>query len=184
MDHGAGRAAPHAIPATALPGSRMPAPFQLLNYWMRPQSFMESRRRRYGSRFQVSIRLPPRAVYVLAHPDDVQAMFVAPADVLHTGKGSATIEKYTGQSGLAWLDEDAHRTRRKLLMPSYHGPALSRVSTSITAMAKEDVATWPRGQATPLHPHIHRFTLHVIREVIYGARTRPAGRNCSTSSRT
>ncbi|HEV3171960.1 MAG TPA: cytochrome P450 [Actinocrinis sp.] len=159
-----------AIPATELPGSKTHAVFQLLNYWTRPQSFIEKARKQHGPRFQVSIRLPPRAVYVLTDPEDIKAAFTAPADVLHTGNGSATIEKYTGQSGLAWLDEDAHRIRRKLMMPSYHGPALDRIATAITEMSKEDVATWPRGQAVPLHPHIHRFTLHVIREVIYGGR--------------
>ncbi|MBS2964404.1 cytochrome P450 [Actinocrinis puniceicyclus] len=169
VDHGA--PAPQAtIPATELPGSKSHAVFQLLNYWTRPQSFIEKARSQYGPRFQVSIRLPPRAVYVLTDSEDIKAAFTAPADVLHTGNGSATIEKYTGQSGLAWLDEDAHRIRRKLLMPSYHGPALDRIANAICEMATQDVATWPRGQAEPLHPRIHRFTLHVIREVIYGGR--------------
>lgn len=159
------------IPATSLPGSKAPAVVQLLSYWTNPQAFVEKRRERYGPRFQVSIRIPARPVYMLTSPEDVKAMFLAPADVLHTGTGSATIEKWTGTSGLAWLDEDAHKVRRKLLMPSYHGAALMRIGEAIPRMAKEDVASWPRGKDMPLHPHIHRFTLHVIREVVYGPRT-------------
>jgi cytochrome P450 family 110 len=174
VDHGAGAAAPverTTIHATELPGSKLPAIVQLLNYWTRPQSFVEKRRKRYGPRFQVSIRLPARPVYMLTEPEDVKAMFLAPGDVLHTGTGSATIEKWTGTSGLAWLDEDAHARRRKLVMPSYHGAALRRISEVVPQMAKEDVASWPRGEVMALHPHILRFTLHVIREVIYGPRT-------------
>ncbi|MEV7415233.1 cytochrome P450 [Streptomyces sp. NPDC089919] len=167
VDHGAA-ATSTTIPATALPGSKKHAIVQLFNYWTRPQPFIEECRKEYGPRFQVSIRLPPRPVYVLTTPEDVKAMFTAPADVLHTGNGSATIEKYTGQSGLAWLDEDAHKARRKAMMPSYHGAALERIAESITTMAKEGVATWPRGTAVELHSYIHSFTMHVIREVLYG----------------
>ena len=116
----------------------------------------------------MSIRVPPRPLYVLSDPDDVKQMFLAPADVLHTGNGSATIEKFTGQTGLAWLDENEHKVRRKIIMPSMHGKALQRIEASIDEMAKRDVATWPRQESMALHPHIHRFTLNVIREVIFG----------------
>ena len=170
-DHTTLAAAKPTIDATELPGSKLPAIVQLLNYWTRPEAFVTKCRERYGPRFQVSIRIPARPVYMLTDPDDVKAMFTAPADVIHTGNGSATIEKYTGQSGLAWLDENEHKNRRKQMMPSYHGSALQRVSAVIPVMAKEDVATWPRGQVTQLHPYIHRFTLHVIREVIFGPNT-------------
>ncbi|WP_406423030.1 cytochrome P450 [Streptomyces sp. NBC_00873] len=167
VDHGSAATAA-AIPATTLPGPTKHAVLQLFNYWTRPQAFIEKCRKEYGPRFQLSIRLPPRAVYVLTTSEDVKAMFTAPADVLHTGNGSATIEKYTGQSGLAWLDEDAHKARRKAMMTSYHGGALQRVSTAITETAKTDVATWPRNTPIQLHSHIHGFTMNVIREVIYG----------------
>jgi len=171
VDHGAPAAQRPTIHATELPGSKMPAIVQLLSYWTRPQSFVEKRRKRYGPRFQVSIRIPARPVYMLTEPEDVKAMFQAPADVLYTGTGSAVIEKWTGTSGLAWLDEDDHTKRRKLLMPSYHGAALQRIGAVIPEMAKEDVASWPRGEVVELHGHILRFTLHVIREVVYGPRT-------------
>ncbi|MGC4746917.1 cytochrome P450 [Micromonospora sp. DT201] len=177
VDHTAGgSAAPKAaaapqrapIPADSLPGSNKHALQQLVSYWRRPAAFVEENHKKYGSRFKVSIRIPPRAVYVISDPDEVRQMFLAPADVLHTGFGSATLEKYFGQTGLAWLDEEKHRVRRKLLMPSFHGSALERIEASIVEMAKKDIAGWQTGQAAPLHPLIHRFTLNVIREVIYG----------------
>ncbi|MFI1222598.1 MULTISPECIES: cytochrome P450 [unclassified Streptomyces] len=159
-----------AMPATALPGPKLPAPLQVLKYWRHPAEFVEQCQEEYGGRFALSIRIPPKPLYVLSDPDDIKQMFLAPPDVLHTGTGSSTIEKFTGQSGLAWLDEDEHKVRRKLLMPSFHGKALQRIDTAIPAMAVTEVAKWPRGQDMPLHPHIHRFTLHVIREVIFGSK--------------
>ena len=175
VDHGVGAstslepAAPRAaIPASALPGPRMPAPLQMLMYWKRPVAFIERCRRRYGSRFSLGIRIPPTPLYVIADPGDVQQIFQAPADVLHTGRGSAVIEKYTGQTGLAWLDEDEHNVRRRQLHPSMQGGALERIEASIDEMAGREVATWPREQNTSLHPLLHRFTFNVIREVVFG----------------
>ncbi|MFF2410408.1 cytochrome P450 [Streptomyces sp. NPDC058092] len=157
-----------AIPAEALPGPKVSALRQILSYWKSPADFVESCRDQYGDRFALRIRVPPRPLYVLSAPEDIKQMFLAPADVLHTGTGSATIEKFTGQSGLAWLDEDAHKVRRKLLMPSFHGKALHRIEDSVSRMAVEEVAKWPRNEAMSLHPLVHRFTLNVIREVIFG----------------
>jgi cytochrome P450 len=170
VDHTAAAAldARPAMSAEDLPGPDVSALRQILAYWKDPAAFVERCRDQYGNRFTLRIRVPPRPLYVLSDPEDIKQMFLAPADVLHTGTGSATIEKFTGQSGLAWLDEDAHKTRRKLLMPSFHGKALHRIEDGIKRMAREEVAEWPRERTMPLHPLIHRFTLNVIREVIFG----------------
>ena len=171
VDHAAAApaaTAPAAIPASELPEVQMRPIKQIVSYWNDPYGFMESNRERYGKRFSVCIRLPVRPMYVLSDQDEMKQMFLAPADVLHTGTGSATIEKYTGQTGLAWLDEDEHKVRRKQLMPSMHGKALQRIEAAMASSTKEDVAKWPRGKVTPLHPYTHRLTLNVIREVIYG----------------
>ncbi|WP_433655231.1 cytochrome P450 [Nocardia sp. CA-128927] len=160
---------PIAISATELPAYRKATLAQMFEFWKSPPNFMAQCRDRYGSRFAVSIKLPPKPVYVLSDPADLKAMFLAPADVLHTGNGSGTIEKYTGQTGLAWLDEDQHKERRKLLMPSMHGKALQRIGAAIAEMAETDVATWPRSENTALHPYIQRYAFHALREVIFGS---------------
>jgi cytochrome P450 len=157
-----------AISATTLPGPRMPVLFQLLSYWRRPAGFIEQCRERYGSRFVLRISIPTRPLHVLSDPEDVKQMFLAPDDVLHTGNGSARLENFIGHSGLAWLDEDKHKIRRRHTMRSVHGQALQRIDASITEMAKQEIAIWPQGKATPLYPLIHHLTINVIREVIFG----------------
>jgi cytochrome P450 family 135 len=161
--------ADRTIPATALPGPRMHPLRQAWVYWKRPAAFLEDCRERYGSRFALSIRIPPKPLYVLTDHEDVKQMFMAPRDVLHSGRGSVTLEKFFGRTGLAWLDEDAHTTRRRQLLPSVRGDALRRIEASIAVTARQEVATWPRGRAMPLHPRIHRVTLNVIRDVVFGS---------------
>jgi cytochrome P450 family 135 len=126
-------------------------------------------RRRYGGKFRLSRGIPPRTLYVLTDPAEVKQMFLAPADVLHTGLGSVLIEKFTGQTGLAWLDEDEHKVRRRFLMPSMHGTALARIETTVAEEARLDIASWPCGQVTAMHPYIFGFTLNVIRQVVFGS---------------
>jgi cytochrome P450 family 135 len=182
VDHGAagagpaGAASPAAgvasagvVAASSLPGPRAPVLFQLLSYWRRPAGFMEACRARYGSRFVVRVSVPARPLHVICDPEDVKAMFLAPDDVLHTGNGSARLENFIGHSGLAWLDEDEHKVRRRQTMQSVHGAALARVSASIDEMTRREVAGWPQGRAVPLYPLIHRLALAIIREVVFGA---------------
>jgi cytochrome P450 family 135 len=170
-DHTAGAApapAARAIPASELPQVPMHPLKQIRNYWKRPAGFMEECRNRYGRRFAVSIRLPVLPLYVICDPDDLKQVFLAPADVLHTGNGSATLEKYMGRSGLAWLDEDEHKVRRRYLMPTMHGKALKRIEATVEEQVRTQVASWPRERVTALHPYTHRLTLEVIRGVIFG----------------
>ncbi len=161
-------AAPPAIPATALPRLPMHALNQIRSYWKRPVGFMEDCRDSYGSRFALTIRLPPKPYYVVSDPVDIKQVFLAPADVIHTGTGSAAIAKYIGHTGLAWLDEDQHNARRKVLMPPTHGNALKRIEATINGRVVKDVAAWPQREITALHPFTHRLTLEVIGEVIFG----------------
>jgi cytochrome P450 len=172
-DHGAyestvAEAAPAAIPATAIPGPRLPVPLQMLSYWRRPAAFMEQCRDRYGSRFVLRVSLPARPLYVLSEPDDVKQMFQAPDDVLHTGNGSARLENHIGHSGLAWLDEGGHKARRKHIVQCVHGRAMQRIEASIKELAEQEIASWPQDKPISLYPLIHHLTIRVIREVIFG----------------
>ncbi len=171
VDHAAAAApAAAAVPAaTAIGGPRAPLAAQTLGLYLRPTRFMRRCKERYGDRFELKI-IPGATVYVLSSPEDVKAMFLAPRDTLHTGKGSDSLEKFFGQSGLAFLDEDEHLARRKAIMPSVKGKALQRIEASVTTMAKEAVAGWPKGKAFSLHPYAHRFTVQVIREVVFGTK--------------
>ncbi|MFD7549511.1 cytochrome P450 [Streptomyces sp. NPDC059578] len=166
IDHSA-PAPQTVVPSTALPVVEMPRMRQLLSIWARPEPFLKSCRAKYGSRFRVTI-IPGIRIHVISAPEDVKQMFFAPRDVLHTGSSNGPIEKWTGQNGLAWLDEDAHTTRRRSVMPSFRGDALKRVEQAVTQLAKETVASLPRNQVVSVHPHAHRYTTKVILEVLFG----------------
>ncbi|WP_447002677.1 cytochrome P450 [Saccharothrix isguenensis] len=156
-----------AVPATSLRGPRTPGLVQGIQLFSNPAKFMRKCRDQYGKKFALKI-FPEAPLFVLSDPAEVKEMFLAPRDVLHTGKGSAALEKFIGHTGLAWLDEKEHLARRKQLMPVVKGSALMRIEASIDEMADSIVATWPRGEVVALRPHVHRFTIQVIREMVFG----------------
>ncbi|MDT3398007.1 cytochrome P450 [Streptomyces sp. B1866] len=167
VDHSALTTQQSVVPASSLGGPEGAPMLQALKYFRNSSKFMTECRERYGSRFRINI-VPGKEIYAISDPDEVKTIFLAPRDVLHTGNGSEVIEKFTGQTGLAWQDEDEHTARRKTLMPSLKGDALQRIETSATALARKAVASWPRNKVVSLHPYVHRFTTEVIREVVFG----------------
>lgn len=166
VDHSA-LAPKEVIPSSALPVVDMPRLRQVLSIWARPEPYLKSCRAKYGSRFRVTI-IPGVALYVISAPEDVKQMFLAPRDVLHTGSSNTPIEKWTGQSGLAWRDEEEHTTMRRSVMPSFRGDALKRVGQEVVRLAQEEVSSWPRDRAVAVHPFAHRYTTKVIFEVLFG----------------
>lgn len=166
VDHSA-PAASTTVPSSSLPLVESSRLRQVLGIWARPEPFLKQCRAAYGSRFRVKI-IPGIRIHVISAPEDVKRMFLAPRDVLHTGSSNGPIEKWTGQNGLAWLDEDAHTARRRAVMPSFRGDALKRVERAVYQLAKETVASWPRDRAVSVHPYAHRYTTQVIMEVLFG----------------
>ncbi|MBW1599887.1 cytochrome P450 [Streptomyces sp. JJ38] len=161
-------AARSTIPASALPGPQMPVPMQLYKYRTLRTDWLMQLRQQYGHRFRLNIR-PKMNIYVLSDPEDVKQMFLAPRDKLHTGNGSAVLQKFMGNTGLAFLDEGEHLARRKSLLPAFKGDAFRRIQDSIDERARRAITTWPRNHVASLHPFAHRYTTEVIREVIFGS---------------
>ncbi|MFJ8589294.1 cytochrome P450 [Streptomyces sp. NPDC093595] len=155
------------VPASTIRGPKTTTMMQYVQLFRRPGEYMMDCRRKYGKQFELKV-FPGFKLYVLSDPEDVKQLFLAPSDVLHTGRGSASLEKFFGQTGLAWLDEKEHLARRKGIMPSVRGSAHQRTEEAVRRMAKEAVAGWPRGKAVALRPYVHKFTIQVIREVVFG----------------
>jgi hypothetical protein len=150
------------------PGPSMPALFQMLGYWYRREAFLARCRSHYGNRFTLRIRVPPMPFVVLSDPDDIKQMCLAPPDVLYAGDGSAQLEKYFGPTGLAFMEEDEHLSRRRLISQITHGDGAQRMSELIAKVVEREVASWPTGEVTPMYPRVHRLAVKLMREVSFG----------------
>jgi cytochrome P450 len=153
-----------ALPA----GPRTPPIWHQLSFWHRREGYLLDCRRRFGNRFTLRLRVPSVPFVVVSSPADLRAMFLAPPDVLYAGDGSAELEKYFGQSGLTFMEETEHLTRRKVINRSTHGEALTRLGASMHELVDREVSSWPRGKMVELFPSIHRLAVSAMRVVCFG----------------
>ncbi|MFJ3794480.1 cytochrome P450 [Kitasatospora sp. NPDC090091] len=166
VDHSA-RRPPVTIRAADLPAPKAPGAVQTYLFTKYQTDWLEKVRDKLGHRFKLQLR-PGPDMYVISDPGDVKEMFQASPDVLHTGAGNDVSRKFFGRTGLAFLDGDEHKVRRKELLPSFKGTAYLRIKAAIEEMAERDIPNWPQNKVMPLRPIIHRFTVEVIREVVFG----------------
>jgi cytochrome P450 len=153
----------HQLP----PGPRYPKPMQATAFWTRPLAFLERCRARYGTRFTLRLLVAPPFV-ILSDPDEIKEVFTAPADVLHPGEGARVLAPVVGQNSVILLDEDAHMEQRKLMLPAFHGERVARLNDLVATVAEREVAAWPDGHPTPVHPLLQRLTLEVVLRAVFG----------------
>lgn len=66
------------------------------------------------------------------------------------------------------LDDERHRSERKLMLPAFHGEQLHVYERMIADITREAVAAWPRHEIIALQPRMANLTLSVIVRVVYG----------------
>ena len=149
------------------PGPRTPSVLQTMAWWLRPISFLERNRARYGKRF--TIRLMGERVFVmLSDPVDVKQVYTAPHDVLHPGEGARVLAPVVGQNSVILLDGDAHLSQRKLMLPAFHGEKMQALSGLMTEVAEREAEQWPRDEPVALHPRLQNLTLEIILRAVFG----------------
>jgi len=139
-------------------------------WWHRPTPFMQRCRARYGKRF--TIRLPAQPPFVMiSDPEELRELFRAPPDVLHPGEGARILEPLVGRFSVILLDEASHLEQRKLLLPSFHGDKMQRLSGLMEELAEREVASWPTERPVQLHPRFQALTLEIILRAVFGLET-------------
>ena len=149
------------------PGPSLQKTVQTIGWWTRSGPFFERCAGRYGKRFTVRLLSSPPFVH-LSDPDEVKEVFKAPPEVLHPGEGAAVLEPIVGTYSLILLDEGAHLSQRKLMLPAFHGEKMQRLSGLMAEVAEREVAEWPRDDAVVLHPRLQALTLEIILRAVFG----------------
>ena len=105
---------------------------------------------------------------VLSDPEEIKQVFTAPPEVLHPGEGARILEPVIGANSVILLDEAPHLRQRKLLLPAFHGEKMQRLSGLMSELTEREVASWPSGEPTALHPRLQRLTLEVMLRTVFG----------------
>jgi cytochrome P450 len=149
------------------PGPRAPRAVQTLGLWTRSIPLFERCRARYGKRFTLRVLQTPPFVH-LSDPAEVKEVFTAPPDVLHPGEGARVLEPVVGANSVILLDERAHLSQRKLMLPAFHGERMEALTGLLEEVTEREVAAWPLGEPFELHPRLQALTLEVILRAVFG----------------
>jgi cytochrome P450 len=155
------------MPAELPPGPRLPRAIQTIAWWNRTVPFLERCRERYGKRFTMRLLQAPPFVHH-SEPDHLREIFTAPPEVLHPGEGARLLEPVVGSNSVILLDERAHLSQRKLMLPAFHGEKMQRLSGLMAEVAEREVASWPRNEPIRLHPRLQALTLEIILRAVFG----------------
>jgi cytochrome P450 len=156
-------------------GSPLPALGQMIALNARPFATLDAWRRRHGPCFTVRSPGMPPLVFI-ADPDEAQAVFRAPADVLHPGEGGAAIMPIVGERSFMLADGAAHLTGRVLLRRAFAASTAQRHAGVLAATAERELASWPRDRPVAVHPRLRAFALRTIVHTIFGDRDPRLGR--------
>jgi cytochrome P450 len=148
----------------------MPSPLQAIGWALRPLSFMESCRRRYGDMFTLRIR-GGRPWVLLSDPEDVGKVLTISPELVRAGAGEANplLGPLLGPRSVMLLDEPEHMTHRKFILPSFHGQRMRGYGEMMVEVAREEIAGWPVGEPFALWPRMQSISNEVVMRAVFGS---------------
>jgi cytochrome P450 len=136
-----------------------------MRYWPR---LVTACGRRYGKVFTLRVATVPQMVY-LSDPEDIKKVFAGDPSVFHAGEANAMLSGLLGDSSVLVIDDDAHRARRRQMLPPFHRDAVARQTELMAEIAAANITTWPVGRPFAVAPKMSEITLEVILRTVIGA---------------
>jgi cytochrome P450 family 135 len=158
----------HAVGVTSLPpGPSEPPSIQTARWLLRPISFMESCRRRFGDSFSVTFMGFQTPMVMLSDPEAVQALYTNPKHALPPGRTIALLP-VMGPRSVLLLEGPEHLARRKVMLPPFHGERMQAYEETVREIAVREIESWRPGAEISLHPRMQAVTLEVILRAVFG----------------
>jgi cytochrome P450 len=149
------------------PGPLEPPALQTLRWLLRPISFLESCRRRFGDAFSVRFLGFQTPMVMLSHPDAIRALYGVREHGLPPGRTVALLP-IVGPRSLLLLEGREHLVRRRLMLPPFHGERMRAYESIVRDAVARDVEGWPVGRPFAIHPRMQSITLDVILRAVFG----------------
>ncbi|MFT3866230.1 MAG: cytochrome P450 [Solirubrobacterales bacterium] len=151
------------------PRPRMPRPLQTAIWSRQAQWMLIQSRRRLGPMFTLEIAYEGKWV-VISDPELIKQVFTGDPKVFHAGEGNDILRPLLGVNSLLTLDEAAHMSQRKLLLPPFHGRRMAGYEATMREIAAREIESWPTGVPYRLRPRMQALTLEIILETVFGIR--------------
>lgn len=149
------------------PGPNLPKWVQGLAHLAAPNRLYDMLGKRYGSEFTIWLPLYGGRAVVISDPVLVKQLFQTPSDIVR--QPEPNLSSVLGWGSSFGLHGPAHRRRRKLLVPSFHGKRMRAYEDIVEEETLKEIQTWPSGQEFAVMPSTMRITLNVILRAVFGA---------------
>jgi cytochrome P450 len=119
-----------------------------------------------GRSVTVTIPVFGNAILV-SDPALAKQIFTTSPDVLHNIQPN--LSRILGAGSVFGLEGAAHRQRRKLLTPPFHGKSIKAYESIVEQETHREMATWPDGVEFESLEPMMRITLNIILRAVFGA---------------
>jgi cytochrome P450 family 135 len=157
----------------ALPPEPKSSPLvQTLRWAFRPIPFMEDCRRRYGDSFSVRFLGFERPMVLISDPAAIKELYRQREQALPPGR-NIILEPILGSKSLLIQEGAEHLSRRKLMLPPFHGERMRSYEETMTEIVSTEIDSWPLQREFPIHARMQAVTLEVILRVVFGVSSGP-----------
>jgi cytochrome P450 len=149
------------------PAVAAPPAIQTAAWLFRPTGFLDWCRRRYGDVFSVKFIGFQTPMVMISDPGSIKALYKGRENGLPPGRSFA-LESVMGSRSVLLLEGTEHLSRRKLMLPAFHGERMRAYEDLISEVARSEVDSWRLGSTFPIHPRMQAVTLEVILRAVFG----------------
>jgi hypothetical protein len=152
-------------PVRLPPGPPLPRALQGIAFLVNRDRSVKAAAKRYGSEFTLNLPIFGEAV-VISDPALVKELFTMNSDLIAR---AGALGEVLGPGSTFSLDGAAHRQRRKLLVPPFHGKRMVGYEQIVEEEVMREIAGWPEGEEFATMPSMMRITLNAILRAVFGA---------------
>ncbi len=150
-----------------VPEFGLPRSLQVLRFGQRQAEFVLKGRREFGDVFRFNGIVPGHPV-VTAHPDHAKSVFTAKVELVPTLTSESPLRPIVGPNSVLTSQGDVHIRQRRMILPAFHGDALTNYYGVIDRAIDEEIDRWPVGEVVELAGPMQDVTLEVILSGIFG----------------
>ena len=133
----------------------------------RPLSFMERCNKKHGDFYKFVGKDNPSFV-ITNNPQAIREILDAPSNCFDSGKGNKNLNFLLGDNSLILLDGEAHKHRRRLLMPAFHGESLKEYSQQIVFITNKIIDSLTTVKPFVIRPLMQEISLKVMLNIVFG----------------